>query len=182
MRAKRATFTFLVDKNSFKITKKCRFGEFLKKLQKVWYAVLQFLYFIFLDDKQWCKQWMQIIDGFFTFFFNLIMIKTVFFIYWRYGIFWKIVSLGEKRKKKWIVICVWKIRIFLLRGFFHHFFYKIHFKEIKTESNWKKREYFIVSFFEGYFFFSFFSSTNYWYFEGVFCWFFFWGWGIFSVS
>jgi len=61
-----------------------------------------------------------------------------------------------KKKKKWIVICVWKIRIFLLRGFFHLFFYKIHFKEIKTESNWKKREYFIFSFFEGYFFFIFF--------------------------
>ena len=107
--------------------------------------------------------------------------KDSFFIYWRYGIFWKIVSLGEKRKKMNCHLCV-KNSNFFVKGIFSSFFFikfiskKLKQKEIERKGN--------ISFFPFLkdIFFSFFSSTNYWYFEGVFCWFFFWGWGIFSVS
>ena len=55
-------------------------------------------------------------------------------------------------------------------------------KEIKNRKEFERKE--NISFFpflKDYF--SCFSTTNYWYFEGdFFCWFFFWGWGIFSVS
>ena len=119
-------------------------------------------------------------------FFNLIMIKTVFsFTEGMVFIFLKNCSTGGKRKKKkWIVICVWKIRIFLLRGFFYLFCIKVHFKEIKQKAIERKGNIlFYFSFLEGYsFFFHFFIYKLLILWRCFLLVLFFGGWGIFSVS